>query len=1081
MTEEPSDDGSGEQRLHEVLGAYFEAAERGEEPDRHVLLDRHPDLAAQIADFFAVEDHVHHLAAPARALEADGSLAGNGKTMSEPTLELNARTAFDRRTSAAMDSIVFGDYDLLGLIARGGMGVVFRARHRSLNRLVALKLVRGGADATAHDARRFRNEAEAVAHLDHPNIVPIYEVGEEHGCSFFSMKLVDGGNLSDRLREFHDDPRAGARLMADVAQAVHHAHERGILHRDLKPSNILIDDRGAPLVADFGLARRVDEESELTLTGAVLGTPSYMAPEQATGQGLVTKAADIHGLGAVLYAILTGLPPFKGVTPLETLRQVKEKTPEIPRAIRQSIDRDLETICLKCLEKEPERRYPSALAVAEDLERWRTGRSIMARPVSRPQHAWRWCRRNRRITALAAAIAVLILTVTLGLFARTRAGRDAARLESILLDQQYATAVKHAEQLWADNRPVEALAMLEQLRPAPGNADRRGFAWHYLHRLCHIGLPALQAHEGEVYSAAFSPDGKTLATAGHDKTVCLWEPKTGKLRIRLVGHRDEINSVSFSPDGRSLVTASDDETVRIWDAGSGRYKATLTGHNDRVVAASFTPDGRRVVSCARKGRIVVWDPVTSILIGSFSISNGTLQSMAISPDGQTLAVTGEQVAIWSLKDACELTRLDADNGQINCAVFSCDGEMMATAGKNGKVKLWETDHWRHKTTFVGHQGVIESVTFAPDGRTVAAVCGEGFVYLWDTAASRKDLIATGQGRLWGVAFSPDGRTLATTSKDSSVKLWDMHRDRARIVIEAPTYLATSLALARVGKSLLVVDAAGKLQNFDTTHGQLFESTQLQADRSIENALLSNDSAYVVTAEENGVITLWDALSRRRVLQINSTIPHVQIGAISAGAQRVSIQKPLNQLVVWDPTRASQISFNGLGATQLAFSPRKAEFSSWGWGTVVPKIWDIASQIPRPGKGAGHRNSINAETFSCDGAILATGDVDGSIIVWDTTSMEQLFPLYGHAGRVEALAFSPDGRTLVSGGEDRIVRLWDLRARTLLLRLEGHASVIRHIVFSADGSVMATGGDRPGGGSELILWRARAADSAPIRP
>jgi eukaryotic-like serine/threonine-protein kinase len=394
MTHHRSGEVAHQQHLEDVLAAYYEARAKGLIPDRRILLDRYPELATDLNEFFTFQDQVCRIAEPLRA-----TIRGRGEDIDAWKLP--------EPTSASVRSIDsnpfhpiseadgrFGDYELLGLIARGGMGVVFRARHRSLNRLVAVKVIRDGATATAVDARRFRNEAEAVAHLDHPHIVPIYEVGEVQGCNYFSMKLAEGRNLAERLDEFTQNSRAAARLMAAVARAVQHAHELGILHRDLKPSNILFDDRGDPLVADFGLAMRLERDSELTETGVVLGSPAYMAPEQALGRkGSVTTATDVHGLGAVLYAILAGRPPFRGASPLEALDRVREQVPDPPSTIRPSTDRDLETICLKCLEKNPWSRYGSARAVAEDLERWLAGQIIMARPATRAERTLRWCRR----------------------------------------------------------------------------------------------------------------------------------------------------------------------------------------------------------------------------------------------------------------------------------------------------------------------------------------------------------------------------------------------------------------------------------------------------------------------------------------------------------------------------------------------------------------------------------------------------------------------------------------------------------------------------------------------------------------
>jgi hypothetical protein len=308
----------------------------------------------------------------------------------------------------------FGDYELLAEIARGGMGVVYRARQVSLNRPVALKMLSSARLASAEEVRRFRAEAEAAANLDHPQIVSIYEVGNHECFHYYSMRLIDGPNLAARTTELMRDPRAAARLMAAVARAVGHAHRRGILHRDLKPSNILLDADGAPYVADFGLARRIEADSSLTRPGAVLGTPSYMAPEQAAGSP-PTTAIDVYALGAILYELLTGRPPFRGATVAETLRLVQDREPIRPRALNLKADRDLETIALRCLEKAPRQRYASADAVAEELERWLAGRPIQARPVGSAHRVWRWCGRNPAISGLTATVLLLgfLLTTTL--------------------------------------------------------------------------------------------------------------------------------------------------------------------------------------------------------------------------------------------------------------------------------------------------------------------------------------------------------------------------------------------------------------------------------------------------------------------------------------------------------------------------------------------------------------------------------------------------------------------------------------------------------------------------------------------
>jgi tetratricopeptide (TPR) repeat protein len=462
-----------ERRLEEVLAALLAAEDAGQAAMREVLLKENADLADELRAFFGAHDRVRVLAAPLRAA-ADASSAGAetpqrdvqstlcesprpagpSSVTTEPfpaTTELPSGCPDDAGADAPTtpngtgerDPIefgarvrYFGDYELLNLLGRGGMGVVYRARQISLNRPVALKMLQAGVLASEDDLRRFQNEAEAVATLDHPHIVPILEVGQYEEQRYFSMKLIGGPSLDRKLGEFIGDPKAAARVVRTAAEAVHHAHVRGILHRDLKPANVLLDERGEPHLTDFGLAKRVQVESDLTQSGAILGTPPYMAPEQASGKrGMITTAADVYGLGAILYAVLTGRAPFAGESPLDTLEQVRERVPDPPSKHNPRIPRDLEVICLKCLEKQPERRYTSAQALAEDLRRYLNSEAILARPVGLATRAWMWCARNPALTRLGLALflALFLATIcTLGavVIEGARRSETIARLEA---------------------------------------------------------------------------------------------------------------------------------------------------------------------------------------------------------------------------------------------------------------------------------------------------------------------------------------------------------------------------------------------------------------------------------------------------------------------------------------------------------------------------------------------------------------------------------------------------------------------------------------------------------------------------
>jgi hypothetical protein len=379
----------------------------------------------------------------------------------------------------------FGDYELLEEIARGGMGVVYRARQVSLNRLVALKMIAAGELATPSALQRFHTEAKAVALLDHPNIVPIYEVGEYEGQHYFSMRLIQGGTLAaERLKvegQRLTSVEEIADLVATVARAVHYAHQRGILHRDLKPTNILLDEQGAPHITDFGLAKLAEDDSSLTMTAAILGTPAYMAPEQAAGGAKqLTMAADIYSLGAVLYDLLTGQPPFRAETAVETLRQICEQEPIPPsqlirhEGVHSALDRDLETICLKCLSKDPQKRYASAELLAQDLDRWRQGEPILARPVGASERAWRWCRRRPAIAGLLVALLVVFAAGLAGVLWQWRRAERSAGVAVDKLIEAYiaqARANRQSERMGRRYDSVTAISNAVALNPTPAQRE----------------------------------------------------------------------------------------------------------------------------------------------------------------------------------------------------------------------------------------------------------------------------------------------------------------------------------------------------------------------------------------------------------------------------------------------------------------------------------------------------------------------------------------------------------------------------------------------------------------------------------
>jgi Tol biopolymer transport system component len=663
----------------------------------------------------------------------------------------------------------FGDYELREEIARGGMGVVYKAWQVSLKRLVALKMILAGQFASPSELKRFHVEAEAAANLDHPHIVSIYEIGEHEGQCYFSMKLMEGGAFSQHLPRFRADLPSAVQLLVQVSRAVHYAHQRGILHRDLKPGNILLDAQGRPAVADFGMAKSFAADSTLTQSGQILGTPSYMAPEQASGQkGALTTATDVYSLGAILYQVLTGRPPFRGASVLETMQQVQEKEPERPRALNPQVDRDLETVCLKCLEKQPQRRYASAEALADDVERWLRGEPVQARPATAWEQGMKWVRRRPAIAALIGAVVLLTALGFAGItwqWQRAETAREAAETS---LSQ---TRLAWAQQEWQANNIAKVEQLLDEFPP-----HRRGKEWHYLKRLCHADLLTLRRGPGFVVSVDYSPDGRYVAAASDEPNLTVWDVMTGKpTPVSFKGHTDRIQGLAFSPDGQHLASASKDGTAKVWNVRTGEEVYTLRGHRGEVLGVAYSSDGRRLASASGDGTVKVWDAQTGDETLTLRGHSDRVLRVAFSPDGKHLASGGRDavVKIWDLTTGKETLDLPGHKGSIHGVAYSSDGSRLASASGDTTVKVWDTQTGQEIHTLRGHNSSVHCVAFSPDGKRLASGGKDAAVRVWDVNTGREVLTLRGHiDRVNSVAFSPDGQRLASASWDETVKVWD---------------------------------------------------------------------------------------------------------------------------------------------------------------------------------------------------------------------------------------------------------------------------------------------------------------------
>ena len=989
-------------------------------------------------------------------------------------------------------------YDILGVLGHGGMGVVYRAHHQRLKRDVALKMILAGEHADPALHRRLRIEAEAVARLQHPNIVQIYEVGEHQGLPFLALEYVPDGTLDQRLDGQPMAPRLAAEVIVQLAHAIHYAHQQGVVHRDLKPANVLLLDRDrtkstapmssqglsakfsgglpfVPKVTDFGLAKRLDSLEQNTATGSVMGTPNYMAPEQAQGLSkAIGPTTDVWALGAILYELLTGRPPFLGATPMETLLQVIHNEPVPPLQLQPRLPHDLNTICLKCLQREQRKRYASAQELADDLQAFLDDHPIKARPTGLPTRMLKWIRRNPTLASLGVFTLVVLLGL-LGFFSY-----HSAELQTLLTEveeqrdeigRQRDLARRRVMQLHISRgmlmaneaRYLEALPFLaealhldlEDPRHTQLNRLRLGGVLDRCPRLVSMGF-----HPGRVIAGTFSPDGRLAATVGSyglcrimeadsgtllqeklftvgcmnhvefspdnqrllmatEKGGLLWNFRVPNQKPLLLPHQMGVRYAVFAPDGKTIATASDDHTAAIWDL-DGKRLATLK-HDAEVVQVAFRPDGLQILTAS-------WDHTARLWNAATGHAEGVLHQPEVvycacySPDGKR-ALTGCNNGFaqqWDVKTAVPFKEPMKHNGMVVACTYSRDGRFLATGSEDNTARVWDAQLSLPVTSSLRHGSTVYFVDLSADAQYLLTGSDDNTAGLWRVKTG--DQVGTPlrhNGAVSAALFRPGTELQAlTTSADGSARLWNLvnHPDvKLEFQHKGPVRQVEYLAET---KQLLTASQDGTANLWDVNTGKLdLRVVHASAQpRSVLRAVVSPESHRLLTLGADGKGRLWSTRDNSALGQ-----PLVPGGKLLGG----DMNKAGTEVVT-------------AGADHRA------------------RLWDVATGLPI-GSPWQHEGAVNGAWFSPDGTRVVTACADGTARYWDTTTGKPIGIPMRHREAVLCAAWSPDGTRVITTSMDRTGRVWDREGKPVTPPLQ-HNSKVYQGIFNHNGQWVATASD-----------------------
>jgi WD40 repeat protein len=1080
--------------------------EKGQEPRLSDCLRRFPHYAAELKDQFDLHQVLESpsLREPLPSAEKTRPSSAAGRTGEQPP-------AWP----------LLPGYEIQGELGRGGMGVVYLAYDPRLKRKVAIKVIRGGSFARKVELNRFHTEAEAIARLQHSNIAQIYEVGEHQGCPYLVLEYLEGGSLDQQLAGTPQPARPAACLVETLARAIQHAHERGIIHRDLKPANILLEsvvhspkcvaenlampvtgdglrttDYGRPKVSDFGLAKFLEGGAHVTGSGAILGTAGYMPPEQARAEtNQIGPAADVFALGAILYEMLTGRPPFQGTCAAETTLQVLLEDPVPPRRLQPRVPRDLETICLKCLEKKPASRYASAQALAEDLAHYLAGEPIAARPIGTAERVRKWARRRPAVAALTALTMALTLLgfamVTWQWQEAERARRNAEEAQQVAeraQEQAEAARIEEKEQRQSYQRLSVNLAVDRGLHWCEqGDVGRgllqlaRSLEWapheqEDWQRVLRINLGAWTQslcslrecfpHPGRVLAAAWSPDGRFVVTGCADRKAFVWDVATGEPIGGPLVHPARVNAVAVSPDGTRILTGSGDLGCRrgavwLWDRTTRRLLRPPLEHPGPVWTVAFSPDGRKILtgngdSTTGQGAIRLWDTVTGKPLGAPWPQRKPVRAVAFSPDGKTILSGCEDASAWLWNagtGAC--THELKHRGYVQAVAFSPDGKILATGSRDSTVRLWELKTGRLIGEPLRDTGYVEAVAFSPDGKTLVTGSRDAMARLWEVSTGK--LIANvlpHQDQVSAVAFHPRGRMILTGSLDHSARLWEMAPAKAAVTNFCHPNQVWTAAISPDGETMATGSSNGMTKLWKVNTGKLIGTFPSRSP--IQSVVFSPDGEMVLAGGYDRSARLWEVTKGKSPGEFDHP-ETVMAVAFRPDGQTVLTGCRDCKARLWDVATRSLLApvLKHPGpVSAVAFDPKNFDLVLTGCEDRSARLWDVAEGRCLRKLGP-HQGPVRYVAFSPDGRLIVTGSEDGTARFWDVATGQCLGEPLVHHGAVSAVAFSPDGQTVLTTSRDRQARLWDVASRKMLGMPMLHQGPVRAGAFHPGGHLVLT--------------------------